>query len=132
TDPRGIRREVVLNGDGFPVSDESDVGGPAQELTQIQRQAGTNLVLSITDPLNRVTTAGYDSAGNVNSVTLMSGSSEARTYQFVFEPARSRLQSVTDPRQNTTTINYDDVNDTETMMDPLRHQTVVHLNSNGQ
>ncbi len=132
TDPRGIRREVVLNGDGYPLSDERDLGGPSQELTQIQRQAGTDLVLSITDSLNRITTLGYDSAGNVNSVTLMSGTSEARTYQLVYEPVRNRLQSVTDPRQKTTSINYDDVNRTETMTDPLGHQTVIALNANGQ
>lgn len=132
TDPRGVKREVTFNSDGFNLSDEGDVGGPAQELTQIQRQAGTGLATRVTDPLNRVTQLGYDSAGNLNTATVMFGTSEAQTYQFTYEPVRNRLQTYTDPRQKTTTITYDDINRTATMVDPLGHQTVITLNSNGQ
>lgn len=132
TDPRGNKREVTFNTDGFNVSDEADVGGASQELTQIGRQAGTDLVTSITDPLNRVTQFGYDASGNVNLVTQMSGAPDARSYQFTYEPTYNRLASVTDPRQKTSTFTYDDVNHTQTLTDPLGHQTVVSFNTNGQ
>jgi RHS repeat-associated protein len=132
TDPRGVRREVMFNGDGFSVKDTADLGGPIQEMTQIQRQPGTGLVTSVTDPLNRVTNLGYDSAGNISSITLMFGTPEARTYQFVYEPVRNRLQTFTDPRQKSTSISYDDVNRTQTVTDAIGHQTVIQLNSSGQ
>jgi len=133
TDPRSIRREVTFNSDGFSVIDEANVGGGStQELTQISRQSGTNFVTSITDSLNRVTQFGYDTNRNVNLITQMAGTSEARSFQFTYEPAHNRLSSYTDPRQKTTSISFDDVNRTETIADPLGHQTVISFNSAGQ
>jgi len=49
TDPRGLIRRVLFNGDGYTVSDTHAVGLPEQQTTTYQRQGGSNVILSTID-----------------------------------------------------------------------------------
>ena len=67
TDPRGNIRRVTFNADGYMLTDTRALGTPEEQTTIYEREAGTNLVLSITDPLGRKTANTYDAMGNMTS-----------------------------------------------------------------
>ena len=50
TDPRGSIRRVTFNTDGYILTDRRALGTQEEQTTIYEREAGTNLVLSITDP----------------------------------------------------------------------------------
>ncbi len=136
TDPRGLVRRVTFNSQRYVLTDTRAVGRPEQQATTYTRQAGTNLVQSVTDALSRQTTFTYDTKGNVTSVTRLAGTPQAVTTSLTWEaPAPTtfnRLTSVTTPVPTTTTWAYDDANRRITITDPLGHQTVVTHNPVGQ
>jgi YD repeat-containing protein len=55
TDPRNIVRRVTFNTDGYSLSETRGLGTPEEQVTTYERQAGTNLLLSMTDALGRKT-----------------------------------------------------------------------------
>src|ERR1043166_2059164 len=65
TDPRGNVRRAVFNTNGYLLSDTKALGLSEQQTTTIERQSGTNLVLSVTDPMSGKTAFTYDAMGNV-------------------------------------------------------------------
>ncbi|HEX8067899.1 MAG TPA: RHS repeat-associated core domain-containing protein [Thermoleophilaceae bacterium] len=107
TDPRGSTREVRFNSDGYATSDTAALGTTLEQRASLERQPGTNLVLSATDALNRRTQLGYDASGNVTQVTRLAGTSGAVTTSFAYEPVFNQLATVTDPLGHTTTHGYD-------------------------
>src|SRR5215831_15317080 len=82
TDPRGYVRRVNFNADGQIVSDIAALGTTVEQTATYNLQSGTNLALSVTDPLNRTTAYTYDSMGNVATVTRLSGTADAVTTTF--------------------------------------------------
>jgi RHS repeat-associated protein len=130
TDPRGNVRTVTFNSDGYTVSDTRGCcGGVAYT---VERQPGTNLVLSVTDPLGRRTEYSYDGLGNGTSVTRLAGTAEAVTTSFTYEPTFNQVASATDPLFHTTQFGYDGVGNLISVTDPLNHQTTIAYNSAGQ
>jgi YD repeat-containing protein len=102
TDPRGNLRRVTFNGDGYTLTDtQGCCGGLAHTF---ERQAGTNFILSVTDPLNRRMEYSYDAKGNVTSVTRLAGTGNAVTTSFTYEPVFNQVASITDPLNHTTTF----------------------------
>ncbi|WP_447980244.1 RHS repeat-associated core domain-containing protein [Candidatus Nitrospira bockiana] len=132
TDPRGYVRRVTFNAAGYTVTDTRALGQPEQQGTTYAWQTGTNLLLSVTDALNRQTAYTYDAAGNVTSVTRMAGTSEAATATYTYEPLFNQLGSVTDPLSHTTAFTYDLKGNLITITDPLNKQTTITVNTAGQ
>lgn len=129
TDPRGNIRTVTFSSTGYALTDTRGCcGGLAHTY---ERQAGTNLVLSVTDPLNRRTAYSYDSMGNVTSVTRMAGTAEAVTTFFTYEPTFNQVATVTDPSNHTTRFGFDSGGNVTSMTDPLNNQTTICLQRRG-
>ncbi len=123
TDPRGVKRTVGYNSDGYPVSDTAAVGTPVQQATTYTRAPGTNLVTSVTDARSRRTSFSYDPLGHVLSVTRLAGTTSTVTDRYTYEPTYGRLATATNPLGAKQTYSYDDVNNVVTVTDPLGHAT---------
>lgn len=132
TDPRGIKRKVTFNSDGYLLTDTNAVGATEQQTVSLTRQSGTDLTTGVTDALNRMTSFGYDATGNLTSVTQLAGTSNAVTTQFTYEPTYNQLKTVTDPLNHTTMLGYDASGNLTTVADPLQNQTVLAYNYFGQ
>ncbi|HEU4391747.1 MAG TPA: DUF6531 domain-containing protein, partial [Blastocatellia bacterium] len=129
-DPRGNTRTVTFNSSGYKLTDTRGCcGGLAHT---IERQAGTSLPLSVTDPLGRRTDYNYDSMGNVTSITRMAGTPEAVSMTLTYEPVFNQVATVTDPLNHTSTYQYDVMGNLTTVTDPLNHSTTFGYNAAGQ
>ena len=58
---------MTFNADGYMLTDTRRSGAPEEQTTIYERETGTKLVLSLTDPLGRKTTYTYDAMGNVTA-----------------------------------------------------------------
>ena len=132
TNPRGNVRRAIFNTSGYLVSDTKALGLPEQQIRIYERQAGTNLVLSATDPLSRKTALTYDAMGNVTSVTRLADTAQAVSTTYTYESAFNQLASVTNPLGNTTTYGYDLKGNVTTVSNPLGNQTTIAYNGVGQ
>ena len=101
TNPRAYVRRVTFNSSGATLTDTYAFGTSLQQGITYERQAGTNLLLSITDALNRKTAYAYDTRGNLTSITRMAGTSEAVTTSITYNQTLNRLASITDPLNHT-------------------------------
>jgi RHS repeat-associated protein len=117
TDPRSFIEQDTFNSDGYLVKQIRALGQPEQQTMTIQRDAA-NVMLSRTDPLNRVTQFAHDGFGNVTSVTLLAGTGSAVTHSFSYGPT-SQLTGYTDPLGHTRSWSYDWLGDLTSATDPL-------------
>lgn len=132
TDPRGFVRRVTFNSSGYALTDTTAFGqAEAQTLTYV-RQAGTNLILSVTDTLSRKTASTYDSKGNVLTVTRLADTANAVTTTFTYESTYSQVATVTDPLSHTTTFGYDPKGNLTTVTNALSQITTLTVNPQGQ
>jgi RHS repeat-associated protein len=132
TDPRGFVRRVTFNAAGYVMTNTQAVGHALQQTTTWERQAGTNLVTAIVDPLSRRAEYTYDSQANVLTVTRLAGTGEAVTTTYTYEPVFNQVASVTDPLSHTTSFTYDGKGALATITNPLSHQTTITTNAAGQ
>ena len=107
TDPRGFVRRVAFNSSGYSVSDTSALGRPEQQTYLYERQAATNLILSITDPLSRKTSFAYNAQGRVTTHTRLADTAEAVAVNTAYEPQYYQVAAVTDPLGHATSYAYD-------------------------
>ncbi len=91
-------------------------------------QPGTNLLLSTTDPLGRVTRYSYDLQGNVTGIT----DPLTHTRTFTYDPTFNKVSSSTDPLGNVTTFEYDPQGNLTAITDPLTNTTTITHNGYGQ
>ena len=131
TDPRGIVREVKFGPTGQMTSDTYALGKPEQEAFTYAYYAD-NLIQSVTDQLARVTAFQYDANGNQTQITRLSGTSNAVSTIFSYDPNFSQLVTAADPLNNTTSFGLDGSGNPLTITDPLSHQTTMTFNSAGQ
>jgi RHS repeat-associated protein len=131
TDPRGNVREVKFGPTGQMTSDTYALGNPEQQAFSYTYYAD-NLLQSVTDALGRVTARQYDANGNTIQITHLSGTPNAVTTSFSYDPNFSQLTSVTDPLNNTTSITRDNSGNPIATTDPLGHQTTTTFNAFGQ
>ncbi len=61
TDPRGYVKRFTFNSAGYTLTSTEAYGQPEAQTTTYEWQANTNLLLSVTDALNRKTAYTYDS-----------------------------------------------------------------------
>jgi RHS repeat-associated protein len=145
TDPNGNIRRVTFNpppiysnsngtfrAGGTPSTEIRALGKTEQETFTYQRQPGSNLLLSVTDSLNRKTTYTYDSLGNIQSTTRLTGTSNQVTTNFTYEPTFSHLTSITDPLSHASSFAYDANGNLTSVTDPLGTVRSFAYNSAGQ
>ena len=132
TDPKGHVERLLFNSDHFTTSDTQAFGTTLARTTAFERQASTNFVTAMIDPLNRRTEYTYDTSGYVLTTTRMAGTAEAVTTTYTYEPILHQLTSVTDPLQHTWTLGYDAQHRLTSTSDPLSHASTIVLNSAGQ
>ncbi|HKQ51208.1 MAG TPA: RHS repeat-associated core domain-containing protein [Pyrinomonadaceae bacterium] len=132
TDPRGNLRRVTFNSSGYILKDTRAVGKPEQQAVTYERQAGTNLPLSMTDALSRKTAYTYDAQGNVKSITRLPGTTSAVTTTFTYEPAFNQVESVTDPLGHSIRMTYDEAGSLTKVRDSLNRETTFTYNAAGQ
>jgi RHS repeat-associated protein len=130
TDPRGYVRQDSFNSDGYLTKEIRALGDPKSQTTIFQRDA-TNLLLSVTDPLNRVTSYTYDPFGNVTTVTRLSGTANAVTDTYTYDPASRKLASYTDSLTHKTQLGYDALGNLTSVTDPLTHTLTIDYNGQG-
>ncbi|MBI4655080.1 MAG: carboxypeptidase regulatory-like domain-containing protein, partial [Nitrospirae bacterium] len=99
--------------------------------TTYERQPGTNLLLSVTDPLNRKTIYTYYPNGQIHTVT--DNLNNVTSYEY--EPVYGLPSKITDANLKDTIITYTyDANNKITKIetqDPLLKKTTVNFNTNG-
>ena len=138
TDPRGYGRRVTFNvGSSNPrakqlwLTDTRALGRPEQQVTTVERNATTNLVTALIDPLGRRTEYGYNTVGDVTSITRLAGTGNAVTWNLSYDvtdgtfATTSDLRTITDPLQHTTTFNYNGARALTSIQDPLGHVTTI-------
>ena len=118
TDPRGKVRQDTFNSSGYLTQQILALGLPEQETTTIQRD-GANQVLSATDSLSRTTQFGHDGFGNVTSVTSLSGTANAVTESYSYDPIYQQLTGYTDPLSHSVSLAYDWLGNLTSMTDAL-------------
>jgi len=134
-DPRGYTRQVSFNQNGYPTTDTLALGKPEQETTTYTYYAD-NLINTVTDQLDRITTYNYDINGNTTSATWSSGTQFVGTQYSItanatYDSVFSNPLTLTDPLGNTTAINYDTYGNATSVIDPLGHQTTLAYNGMG-
>ncbi len=132
TDPRGNVEQVAFNADGYMASDTFAVGKPVQEVITYNRQPGSGLIQSRTDALGRTTSYTHDVMGNLTSITRLSGTANAVTTQFAYEPTFNQLTAITDPLGHATSLSYDTNGNPVAIVDPLGNTTRIAYNAAGQ
>ena len=132
TNPRGFVRRVTFNTSGYTTSEVFAQGRPEQQTLAYQRQAGTNLLEIITDPLGRQTQYTYDSMGNLTSATQLPGTPQAAATTIAYEPTFQQPTGFTDPSNRSFTFGYDVKGNLTSVTDGLQNQTTLEYNSIGQ
>jgi len=131
TNPRGFVTRVAFNADGWETSITNALGQPEQQTTTYVRQAGTNLVTSMTDALGRQTTYTYTAAGYLLTVTRP-GPSGNVTWTYAYEPTWNQIQTITDPLTHVTTFGYDALGNLTTITDPRNKVTTLTYDAQGR
>jgi RHS repeat-associated protein len=132
TDPRGTVRRATFNSNGYLTSNTKALGLPEQQTRTYERQAGTNLVLSVLDPMSRKTALTYDVMGNATSITRLADTAQAVSTAYTYEPLYNQLSSVTDPLGHTTVYGRDFKGSLTTITDQLGNQSTMGYNNAGQ
>jgi RHS repeat-associated protein len=132
TDPRGVIKRLTFNSAGYTLTSTEALGQPETQSTTYEWQAGTNLLLSVTDALNRKTAYTYDSKGNVLTVTRLATTPNAVTTTFTYDPIFNQILTVTDPLNHTTTFGYDTKGNLLTITNALNKVTTLTVNTQGQ
>ncbi len=132
TNPRGFVTRYAFNSAGLTSSVIAAFGQPEAQQTTYEWQAGTNLLLSVTDQLSRKTAYTYDSKGNVLTVTRLATTPNAVTTTFTYDPLYSQIATVTDPLSHTTTFGYDTKGNLTTITNALNKVTTITVNTQGQ
>ena len=124
TNPRGHSTTYRFNAAGYQVSETNALG----QTTTIDRQTGTNLVLSATDPLKRFIRFEHDSLGNVTHFIDPTG----QALSFTYNPSHNKITSITDSLGNITRLEYDGSGNVTATVDPLGGRTTLMYNAFGQ
>jgi RHS repeat-associated protein len=124
TDPIGTLKKVTFNAAGYATTYNLAVGTAQEQDNSVTRDPASNLPQSLTDALGRVTSLGYDSQGNVTSITRLFGTPNAVTTTLTYG-AFAQLASVIDPLGHTTTIGLTALGSAASFADPLGDTTTL-------
>ena len=132
TDPRGHVRRVTFGTNGYSLTDTAAFGTSVQQGFSFEREAGTNFLRAVIDPLGRRSEYNYDTYGNVTSIIELAGTASAATTVMTYEPTFQQLTSITDPLNRITEFDYDSSGNLTTITDALDHETTLTYNAKGQ
>ena len=132
TDGNNLVTRFIFNANGHATSITRAVGQPEQQTTSFERDLGTNLLMSSTDPLGRKTTYTYDSKGNQLSQTYLAGTAEAITSSATYSSDYNQVTSTTDPLKQTTSFSYDSLGKLQQITDANNKQLQFRTNAAGQ
>ena len=132
TDPRGYVKRFVFNSAGLTTSITDAYDQPEAHTTTYEWQATTNLLLSVTDGLNRKTAYTYDAKGNTLTVTKLATTANAVTTTLTYEPVFNQVATITDPLNHQTTFAYDAKGNLTTITNALNKTTTITVNAQGQ
>jgi RHS repeat-associated protein len=119
-DPRGLVTTMSYDPwTGNLLSMVSDAGSaPRFNARTSYSYNGRGQVLTTTDPMRVVTLAGYDSSGNLTSVTRDHGPGRLNQFTTRTYSALGDVLTVTDPKGNVTTSTYDTARRLTTVTSP--------------
>lgn len=129
TNPRTYVTNYNFNLAGYTISVVEDVNG-AKRTTQMLRD-GNNMLISVIDPLNRTTTIGYDTQGNIESVTALANTAEAVTASRTFDSVTGRPLTSTNELNNTSKASYDSYGNLESITTAGGHTWSMSSNDQG-
>ena len=133
TDPRNfIRRLRFDHPSGYPTSETQAFGTAFAQTTTTERDPASGRAVLVTDALNRRTRYTYDPAGNIASITSLSGTPQAITESFTWTADFNQIATYTDPLNHTTTLTYDSLGKLIQVQDPLNQITQVTLDAQGR
>jgi RHS repeat-associated protein len=132
TDERGFVRRIAFNGSGYPVTVTRALGQTEEQVIQRAVDSSTNLMMSKTDALGRVTAYQYDTRGNMTQMTLLHGTGSAVSRTYTHDPVFSRVATVTDPLNHTTTYQYDSLGNLTSVTNALNQTTGMTYTTSGQ
>jgi YD repeat-containing protein len=132
TDRRGNVRRVAFSPDYYVSSDTFALGKPESQTTTFARDPTTNLLLSETDPLGRVTSYTYDAKGSVLTSTRLAGTPNAITWMYTYEPTFHQLVTATDPLGHMITLARDGLGNVTQVVDANNNSMAMTYTSQGQ
>lgn len=109
------------------VTQQTDPMGRITNFSYVANQDGTQTT-TITDPNGNVEVQTYQ---NNELITLVkgSGTSQATTTRYTYDPSTRGITSMTDPNSHVWTATYDSNGNRLTSMDPLNHTTTYVYNA---
>ncbi|WP_457352721.1 RHS repeat-associated core domain-containing protein [Roseateles sp. P5_D6] len=128
-DRRTIGRRVQFDARGNVIKNIAAIGQPEQQTTTFTYT--DNLLTSLTDPLNRQTTFGYDTVGNLKTLTRLAGTADAVVTSATYDTVFNQPLTVTDPLGHTHTLRYDARGNLRSVTDPLGHVTTFAYDDQG-
>lgn len=131
TDQLGNIRVLQYTTAGFIARETWAQGQPEQQTVTNVWNSTTNLLQSTTDALGRTTSYSYDGLGNVNQVTMLSGTVNAASSSFVYN-SDNQVASITDPLQHTITLSYDSKGNLSQAKDANGNTVQYSINTAGQ
>jgi RHS repeat-associated protein len=133
TDPRGRVDEYVFNSGHYLAGVSRAAGSPLEQVTEYEREAGSNLVSSETDALGRETSYQYDSDGNPTEITRLVGTPDPVTTTLAYEPMFGQPTSITDSLDHETVFDYDGHGQLTQLTDPSGKETeFAYARNDGQ
>ncbi|WP_428941930.1 RHS repeat-associated core domain-containing protein [Xanthomonas oryzae pv. oryzicola] len=130
TKPDGSKRRVTFDpATLYPKTDTAAYGTNLAQTITYERSAGGQITAQI-DPLGRRTEYSYDGSGRKTQITMMAGTTQARTTILVYK-ADGDLESITDPLKHKTTFGYTSRCLTS-VTNPLGNVTTATCNAAGQ
>lgn len=132
TNPRNFVKQIDFNGRGYVTQITSALGQPEQQVKTFVREPLTNLVLSSTDALGRISQFTYDGAGRVATVTRAVGTADETTASFAYEPVFGNLVTYTDPLNHQTQLDYDGAGNLVSVTDALSHTSTIEYDLQGK
>ena len=130
TDPRNYQSQHTFNAYGYPTQTTLAMGQPEQQTITTTYNA-MNLPLQVTDELGRQTLYGYNSSGDLTSITALAGTANAVTYQMAYDPTFHQLSSITDPIGHTTVITIGPSGNAVAVADALGNSASAIYNAQG-
>jgi len=130
TDPRLYIRQDTFNASGYLTQEILAMGRPEQQTYTLQRYS-SNLVQFVTDQLGRKTNYIWDAYGKLTSVVKLSGTANAVTYGFAYDPVFHKLSTYTDPLGHWTQLAYDSFGNLHRVTNVLSNSWVILNNSAG-
>ncbi|HET8889243.1 MAG TPA: IPT/TIG domain-containing protein [Candidatus Angelobacter sp.] len=127
TDPLGHQFTYHFNAQGFLI-DTTDALGRKMVFT---RDSGTNMVSSVTDPLNRSSQFVVDAVGNINGISR-TGPTHSISSSNTYEAPHNQIATITDPLNHSITFSYDGAGNRTAIKNALNETTAMSFNSLGE